>query len=320
MEYCYVPGTGLKVSRLCVGTMNFGSKLDQAQSAHVVDLALDRGINFFDTADAYADGESERILGRALGARRQEVVVASKVGFPVGAHSAFSLSRGSILRRLEESLDRLGTDYLDVYYLHQPDGNTPFEESVMTMAGLVREGKTRYWGLSNYAAWQFAEAVALCRRYGWPEPVITESTYNALTRGLEREMVPFLREKKRGLAVFNPLAGGLLTGKHRPGRPTPGTRFENPNYQKRYWRDDNFAAVAALERLAQERGSSVLELSLGWCLSRPWVSSVILGFSSAEQFEANLNAALKGPAGPEVCSRFDEVWDMVSGGRVPYNR
>ena len=147
MEYCYVPGTGLKVSRLCVGTMNFGSKLDQAQSAHVVDLALDRGINFFDTADAYADGESERILGRALGARRQEVVVACKVGFPVGAHSAFSLSRGSILRRLEESLDRLGTDYLDVYYLHQPDGNTPFEESVMTMAGLVREGKTRYWGL-----------------------------------------------------------------------------------------------------------------------------------------------------------------------------
>lgn len=320
MEYCYVPDTGLKVSRLCVGTMNFGSKLDLAQSTRVVNLALDEGVNFFDTADAYADGASERILGQALGTRRQEVVVASKVGFPVGMHSTFSLSRGNILRRLEESLARLGSDYLDLYYLHQPDPNTPLAESVMTMADLVREGKVRYWGLSNYAAWQFSEAVALCQRYGWPEPMIAQSAYNVLARGLEQELVPFLREKKKGLAVFNPLAGGLLTGKHRPGVPTPGTRFENQNYQKRYWREDNFSAIAELEKLAREHGRSILELSLGWCLSKSWVSAIILGFSSAKQFESNLYAGLRGPVGAEVCTCVDRVWDAVSGGRVPYNR
>lgn len=321
MEYNYLRGTGLKVSRACIGTMTFGSRLNQQEVNDVVDYAIKEGVNFFDTADMYTDGHSEIMLGKALGARRKDVIVASKVGFPVKPQTEYSLSRKRIMQAIDASLLRLNTDYLDLYYLHQPDSSTPFEESVETVSGLVKTGKIRYWGLSNYAAWQFGDAIGMCERNRWVSPVVIESTYNAITRGAEQELVPFLMEKKRGMTVFNPLAGGMLTGKHKPGEPTGGTRFENnPNYQRRYWRDDNFKAIQALANLAEAENTSILEISLRWCVSRPWVNSVILGFSSKEQFEINMKAVQKGPIDEGLLESFDKIWEMVSGGRVPYNR
>lgn len=321
MEYNYLGGTGLKVSRVCIGTMTFGSKMPQQNDVdHAVALAMDTGINFFDTADQYVDGKSEEMLGKALGNRRKDVVIASKVGYPCMEKKEFSLSRSSILDGVDGSLKRLGTDYLDIYYLHSPDYNTPLEESLEALNDVVRQGKVRYIGMSNYAAWQMCEAVHICKRNRWAVPVVSETCYNALTRGAENELVPFLREKKIGMTVFNPLAGGMLTGKHKRGVPTVGTRFENPNYQKRYWREDNFKAIDQLTQLADSMNTTLLSLSYRWCLSQPWVSSIITGFSNLEQLQANL-AAMEGGALPEeVLRQCDEVWESINGGRVQYNR
>lgn len=321
MDCNYLGGTGLNVSRVCLGTMNFGSKMtEQTVVDTAVARALEAGINFFDTADQYADGRSEEMLGRALGSRRSDVVIASKVGYPCMEKKVFSLSRNSIIHGVEGSLRRLGTDYLDIYYLHSPDYNTPLEESLEALNDVVRHGKVRYIGMSNYAAWQMCEALHICRRNHWAVPVVSETCYNALTRGAENELVPFVREKKIGMTVFNPLAGGMLTGKHKRGAPTPGTRFENPNYQKRYWREDNFKAIDELTALAEELGTTLLSLSYRWCLSQPWVSSIITGFSSLEQMQINLKAAEGGPLPADALTKCNEVWESINGGRVQYNR
>lgn len=313
--------TGLNVSRICLGAMNFGSRITrQPEVDQAVAMALEAGVNFFDTADQYADGRSEEMLGKALRGRRGEVVIASKVGYPCMDKKAFSLSRNSIIQGVEGSLRRLGTDYLDVFYLHAPDYGTPLEESLAALNDMVRQGKVRYVGMSNYAAWQMCEAVYLCRENHWAGPVVSETCYNLLTRGAEAELVPFLKEKGIGLTVFNPLAGGMLTGKHKRGAPTPGTRFENPNYQKRYWREDNFRAIEALSVLAGELDTDLSALAYRWCLSQPWVSSVILGFSSVEQLRANLAAASDEPLPAPILEKCDAVWAGVNGGRVQYNR
>lgn len=321
MEYNYLGGTGLRVSRVCMGTMTFGSKIPQQNDVdHAVALAMETGINFFDTADQYVDGKSEEMLGKALGNQRKDVVIASKVGYPCMEKKEFSLSRSSILDGVDGSLKRLGTDYLDIYYLHSPDYNTPLEESLEALNDVVRQGKVRYIGMSNYAAWQMCEAVHICKRNRWAVPVVSETCYNVLTRGAENELVPFLREKKIGMTVFNPLAGGMLTGKHKRGMPTVGTRFENPNYQKRYWREDNFKAIDQLTQLVDSMNTTLLSLSYRWCLSQPWVSSIITGFSSLEQLQANLVAMEGGPLPEEALKQCDEVWESVNGGRVQYNR
>lgn len=321
MDYNYLGGTGLNVSRICLGTMNFGSKMaEQSTVDAAVAQALETGINFFDTADQYADGRSEEMLGQALGSRRSSVVIASKVGYPCMEKKAFSLSRSSIIDGIEGSLKRLGTDYLDIYYLHSPDYNTPLEESLETLNDVVRQGKVRYIGMSNYAAWQMCDAVHICHSSHWATPVVSETCYNALTRGAESELIPFLREKKIGMTVFNPLAGGMLTGKHKRGIPTPGTRFENPNYQKRYWREDNFKAIDELTALAANLDTTLLSLSYRWCLSQPWVSSIITGFSSLEQMQVNLKAAEGRLLPTDALARCDEIWESINGGRVQYNR
>lgn len=321
MEYNYLGGTGLSVSRVCMGTMTFGSKIPlQTDADTAVATALEKGINFFDTADQYVDGKSEEMLGKALGARRKDAVIASKVGYPCMDKKVFSLSRGSILDGIEGSLKRLGTDYIDVYYLHAPDYNTPLEESLETLNDVVRQGKVRYIGMSNYAAWQMCEAVNICRNNHWAAPVVSETCYNAITRGAENELVPFMREKKIGMTVFNPLAGGMLTGKHKRGVPTVGTRFENPNYQKRYWREDNFQAIDKLTEIADKMGISLLSLSYRWCLSCPWVSAIITGFSNLEQMNINLTAMEGGSLPADIMAECNEVWESISGGRVQYNR
>ena len=196
LERNYLGGTGLNVSRVCLGTMTFGVKMRQQKEVdESVAMALEAGINFFDTADQYAHGKSEEMLGKALGARRRDVVIASKVGYPCMGKSEFSLSRNSVIDGIEGSLKRLGTDYLDIYYLHSPDYNTPLEESLEALNDVVRQGKARYIGMSNYAAWQICEAIHICRSHQWAVPVVSENCYNVLTRGADYELVPFMQEK-----------------------------------------------------------------------------------------------------------------------------
>lgn len=322
MEYTYVPGTGLRVPRVCVGAMMFGQKIKEQKDADaVVAAALDSGINFFDTADQYADGVSEEMLGKALGSRRKDAVIASKVGFPCIDKTIFSLSRKSVIDGIDGTLKRLGTDYLDIYYMHQPDYNTPLEETLETMNDMVRAGKVGYIGMSNYAAWQMMDAISICEKHGWSRPVIAEDCYNMITRGLEQELVPFMKEKKVGLVNFNPLAGGLLTGKYNAAGPAEGTRFyKNPNYQKRYWRDDNFGALENLRTLAEENGMTMIELAYGWLQAQKHVTSMLVGFASREQFLANIRAVEHEPLSAEVLKHCDEIWDSVKGGRVAYNR
>jgi len=313
---------GLKVSRLCLGTMTFGEQADEQESARMVDRALEEGINFFDTADMYCGGASEEILGRALRGRRDQVVVATKVFNPMGpGPNDRGLSRRRILRAMDESLRRLGTDHVDLYQLHQPDYTTPLEESLSAMDQLVREGKTRYVGVSNYAAWQVCQAMWICDRRSLAPVVSVQPMYNLLSRGIEQELLPLCREFNLGVMVYNPLAGGLLTGKHSKGAsPAASTRFGLKQlYRDRYWHPRLFDATEALRAAADEAGLSMVELSLQWVLARPDITCVILGASSMQQLEENL-AVCKGALPEGIARRCDEVWKELRGPIPKYNR
>jgi aryl-alcohol dehydrogenase-like predicted oxidoreductase len=231
------------------------------------------------------------------------------------------LSRRNILPALEASLRRLNTDYIDIYYMHAPDYTTDIEESLQAMDGLVRAGKIRYVAVSNYAAWQIADILRICEKYAYVSPVITQNVYNLITRGLEAELGPFLKEHKIGMAIYNPIAGGLLAGKHRPGQPAENTRFaNNRSYYERYWSDENFKAVEKLTEIASANGMSILELSMKWCAAQPVVTSIISGVSRLEQIKQNI-ASLEGELpGKEVLSACDEVWHNLAGTRFAYNR
>ncbi len=322
MKYTSLTGTGLKVSRLTMGTMTFGGQADEETSTAMVNRALDAGINFFDTADIYTEGRSETITGRALKGRRDDVILASKVRGRVGERpNDEGLSRRHIHEAVENSLRRLQTDYLDIYYLHQPDYVTPLEETLATMNDLVRAGKVRYVGVSNYASWQICQARWICDRRSYEPPTIAQQMYNLLARGIEQEHLAFLSEFNIGLIVYNPLAGGLLTGKYNHISQTiPGTRFDgNEMYLSRYWHQANFEAVEALGQIARQAGKSLVELSLQWLLSRPQVDSVILGASRLEHLNQNL-AAGEGEIDQATCQACDEVWQKLWGPIPYYNR
>lgn len=322
MEYTLIKGTGLKVSRVCLGTMTFGEQTSEDEAVRIVDCALDRGVNFFDTADNYTGGRSEQILGKALEGKRENAVIATKVTNPRGPlPNQSGQGRKHILQDIEESLRSLRTDYIDVYYLHHPDPETPAEEVIETMTGLVRSGKIRYYGLSNYSTWQCCSFIHKAREMHAIAPVVTESVYNLITRGIEDEMVPFLNEYRMGLTVFNPIAAGLLTGKHIHERPEENTRFAlNYGYEKRYFNDRNRQAVEALSAVAADNGMSILEFSLQWLLNRPVVDSVIVGASRYEHIVQNLSlASEKKPLDAEALRRCDEVWDTIRGQFFSYH-
>ena len=322
MEYTLIKGTGLKVSRVCLGTMTFGEQTSEDEAVRIVDCALDRGVNFFDTADNYTGGCSEQILGKALEGKRENAVIATKVTNPRGPlPNQSGQGRKHILQDIEESLRSLRTDYIDVYYLHHPDPETPAEEVIETMTGLVRSGKIRYYGLSNYSTWQCCSFIHKAREMHAIAPVVTESVYNLITRGIEDEMVPFLNEYRMGLTVFNPIAAGLLTGKHIHERPEENTRFAlNYGYEKRYFNDRNRQAVEALSAVAADNGMSILEFSLQWLLNRPVVDSVIVGASRYEHIVQNLSlASEKKPLDAEALRRCDEVWDTIRGQFFSYH-
>jgi len=323
MEFRSLTKTGLKVSRLSFGTMTFGSQSDQTASQRIVDRCLDAGINFFDTANMYNRGAAETILGNALKGRRDKVILASKVRARMGdAPDDEGLSRAAIRKAIDASLQRLGTDYVDLYYLHQPDYATPIEETLETMEELVRAGKVRIPAISNYAAWQVAEILWICEKRGFKPYHISQPMYNLIARGIEDEYLPFCRRFGVAVLPYNPLAGGLLTGKHsRKSGPTPGTRFDgNKMYRDRYWLDDDFAAVEELRTIAREAGRTLVELALQWLLAQDSVDSVILGASRLEQLEENLKAAEGGPLEAAVLARCDAVWKRLRGITPKYNR
>ena len=323
MEYRRLPQTDLKVSRLSYGTMPFGSQADEAASRRLVDRCLDAGINFFDTANMYNMGKAETILGKALEGRRKNVILATKVRHKMGeAADESGLSRAAIHKAIDASLRRLGTDYVDLYYLHWPDYDVPIEETLAAMDELVRAGKVRYTAISNYAAWQLCEILWIAEKNGYKAPHVTQPMYNLLARGIEEEYLPFC--KKFGMAVipYNPLAGGLLTGKHsRAKGPLEGTRFDkNQMYMNRYWHADYFDAVEELRSIAKDAGKTLIGLSLQWLLSHEQVDSVILGASRMEQLDENLKACEGGSLDAATLERCDAVWARLRGITPKYNR
>ena len=312
MKYNNLPGTSVKISQISLGTMMFGEQTNEADSLSIMDYAYERGINFWDTAHGYNEGESERIVGLGMKNRRDEIFVATKMkGF----------SRHNILRTIDISLKRLDTDYVDLFYLHQPDYETCLEETFETMSNLVRMGKVRYIGVSNYAAWQIADILALCDKRGYIAPVISQNVYNAITRGIEPELIPFLKAHNLGMAVYNPIAAGLLAGKHKVGEPATDTRFSNDKkYFERYWTPKNFAAVEKLSKIAEEEGISILELAFRWCAGREAVTSIIVGMSRLSQLEQNVKI-FEGPALSErAYAACDEVWHDIAGNQFAYMR
>jgi aryl-alcohol dehydrogenase-like predicted oxidoreductase len=322
VDYITLNQTDLHVSRIVLGTMTFGGQADEAASFEILDHAIGQGINFLDTANAYNKGATEALLGRYLKGKRQRVVLASKVFNRMGEDpDQKGLSRAAILRAIDESLTRLQTDYLDIYYLHQPDWTVPIEESLEAMQRLVEAGKVRYVASSNYASWQIAQMQHIARANGWQPAVITQPMYNLLARGIEQEYLAMTRAYQLSTIVYNPLAGGLLTGKHRRDSVTPGTRFDNNRmYQDRYWHDDMFDAVEALEDTARAEGRSLISLALNWVYRHTKVDAMILGATSRAQLEQNLRALGDGPLPENALRTCDVIWQALRGPVPKYNR
>jgi 1-deoxyxylulose-5-phosphate synthase len=322
MQTRTLPNTDLNVSRACFGTMTFGGQTDEPTASRMIDLCFDRGVNFLDTANVYTKGESETILGRTLKGRRDRCILASKVGNktddPPGAPP---LSRKGIERSIELTLQRLQTDYLDLYYLHLPDYGARIEETLEAMHQVIRSGKARYLAMSNYAAWQAAQMFAICDKQGYGPPYVSQPMYNLLARGIEQEYVPFCKEYGVSMVVYNPLAGGLLTGKQHRERPLPGTRFDNNQmYLDRYWHPAYFDAVDELNAVAQKAGRSMIDMSINWLLHHTATDCVILGASKIEQLEQNLDVFDRPPLADETVGELDAVWRKLRGVTPKYNR
>ena len=294
MEYRHLGRSGLEVSVVGLGTNNFGGRIDMDATQAVVDQSLEEGINLFDTADVYGgQGASEEFLGKALGNRRQDVVVATKFASPMGeGPMKAGGSRHWIMNAVEDSLRRLGTDYIDLYQVHRPDADTPLDETIRALDDLVTSGKVRYLGNSNFASWQIAESHHLAKNNGWAPFISAQPQYSLLDRSIEAEIVPACNEYGLGVLPFFPLASGLLTGKYKRGSDAPeGTRLAAGPMADRMLTDRNFDKVEALEEFAQGRGHTLLELAFSWLSSQSHVSSVIAGATKPEQVTANAAAA-----------------------------
>jgi len=324
MEYRTLTGTGASVSRASLGTMTFGKETDEATAIRMTHLAIDAGVNWIDTADAYSNGISEQITGKALQGKRHNVVLASKVANLVGPnpHRDQGLNRYHIMAGVENSLRNLGTDYLDIFYMHRPDYDTPIEESLAAFDLLVQQGKILYVGMSNYASWMLCEALLKAKANGWAPPVVTQIPYNLITRAIEDECLPFCIKFGMGITCYNPLAGGLLSGKHRGGDgPSKNTRFaESDQYYARYWSDGNFDAVARLNQIADQAGLTMVELAQRWLVSQPQVDSVLMGARTIAHLEGNIAAINGGPLDADTLAACDEVWAVIKGGGFRYNR
>ncbi len=319
MEHVRLGRTGLSVSRLCLGTMTFGYQCDEDVSRAILDAAADGGITFLDTADVYplggsgaTVGRTEEIVGRWLAGRRDDFIVATKC---VGPMSSKRWDRGAsrkhIFDAVDGSLRRLGTDYIDLYQMHQFDPTVTQDETLSALNDLVRSGKVRYIGCSNYLAWELARGIGRSETLGLARYDSVQPRYNLLYRNVERELLPLCAAEGVGVIPYNPLAGGFLSGKHQRGNPTEGSRFTlgtaAGRYQERYWHDRQFDAVEELRVIATGSGVSLATLALQWVLSNPAITSPIVGASRPEQL-ADAFAAVKGGAlEGDVRIRLDEM-------------
>ena len=285
--------TNLRVSAVGLGCNNFAIRLDRAATRAVVHAALDAGITLFDTADIYGNrGSSETLLGEALGARRKNVVLVTKFGLPMDdSGRRQGGSRRYVMQAIEASLRRLNTDWIDVYYYHRPDPKTPIEETLRALDELVRAGKVRHIGCSNFSVTQIEQAQGVAQAKGLTSFVATEDQYSLLSREIERDLLPAIQKHKLALLPYFPLASGMLTGKYRLGQPLPtDTRLSNPRYSDRVLNDENLRIVERLEQFCSARGRTLLQLAFGWLLAKPVVAGVIAGASTPDQVTQNAGA------------------------------
>ena len=322
MEKRHMGRHGLEVPVLCLGTMTFGLQVDEAGSRSILDKAYDARLSFLDTADAYplggsldTIGETERIIGRWIQDRgnRDDIILATKCFAPTrrGLNNK-GLSRAHIVRSVEDSLTRLQTDYIDLYQAHGFDAATPIEETLRAFEDLVRAGKVRYVGCSNYPAWRLADAVHAAARLNLGGYMCLQPRYNMLYREIETELLPLCRHHGLGVIVYNPLAGGFLSGKYRPGQDVEdGTRFSlgqaGQMYQWRYWQEAQFEAVQALKAQVEGRGLNLVSVAVAWVIAQAGITSAIIGASKPEQLDANL-AALEVTFDDELSEACDAVW------------
>ncbi|MFM9036879.1 MAG: aldo/keto reductase [Actinomycetota bacterium] len=319
MQHVRFGRTGLKVSRLCLGTMTFGHQIDEATSFAIMDEAAQAGIDFFDTADMYPlgappelFGRTEEIVGKWLKGRRDDFLIATKCFFPTGRHAWESgNSRHNIMRSIDLSLKRLGTDHVDLYQVHSWDTGTRIDETLVALDDLVTSGKVRYVGCSNVLAYQLSRSLGRAEVLGVTGFESVQPRYNMLFRETERELLPLCSEENIAVIPYNPLAGGFLTGKHRPEAPIDGGRFTlgagtAERYRDRYWHDRMFATVDALRPLAAEASVSLATLAVQWVLANPTITAPIVGASRLGQL-ADVVAAEATPIDPSLKSRIDEM-------------
>ncbi|MCZ6677909.1 MAG: aldo/keto reductase [Candidatus Poribacteria bacterium] len=292
MEYRSLGSSGVQVSQMCLGAMMFGEPTNEADSIEIIERALDAGINFIDTANVYNQGESERVVGKAICAVRDDVVIATKVRGSMGEGvNQSGTNRYHIMTQVEASLKRLGTDRIDLYYLHSPDPTTPIEESLRALDDCVRQGKVRYIGCSNFHAWRICEALWVSDRMNLDRFACVQPLYNIVNRDIEVELLPFCRQHGVGVVSYSPLARGVLSGKYLPGQPPPpGSRAARRDRRmlQTELRDESYEVAQALKPLADAHGKTLTQFALAWVLANPIITSVIIGPRTMEQLEDNL--------------------------------
>ena len=292
MQYRRLGSSGLKVSAIGLGTNQFGGKVDLEETKNIISAALDAGINFIDTADKYQEGRSEEFIGAALQGRREKALVATKVFHKMGdGPNDSGVSRQHVLSAVEASLRRLKTDYIDLYQIHRWDVESPIDETMRALEDLVRAGKVRYIGASNFSAWQLTHANALAELHGWTKFVSIQPHYHLFERQIEKELIPACKYFEIGILPYFPLAGGFLTGKYKQGEPAPpGSRGESSQYVQDYMTPENYSRLDKLTKFVRERGHNLNELAHAWLLAQPMVSSVISGATRVEHVQANATA------------------------------
>ncbi|MBV6749354.1 aldo/keto reductase [Pseudomonas chlororaphis] len=295
MSYRTLGHSGLQVSTLTLGSMMFGEQTDTETSLRIIDKAWDQGINFIDTADVYTGGRSEEIVGEAIARHRHEWILATKAGFgPVdGKPNRSGLSRKHLFNAIEASLGRLGTDYLDIYYLHREDHNTPLEVTISAIGDLLRQGKIRHWGLSNYRGWRIAEVIRVAERLGVDKPVISQPLYNIVNRQAETEQITAAAAYGLGVVPYSPLARGVLSGKYAPDvAPDANSRAgrQDKRILETEWRVESLRIAQQLQAYTQQRGVGLVEFAIAWVLNNTAVSSAIVGPRTEEQWDSYTKA------------------------------
>ena len=294
MDYRKLGNSGLRVSPICLGTMMFGDRTDAAEAGRIVASARDAGINFIDTADVYVKGESERITGKLIASDRNRWVLATKVANAMGDDpNRKGTGRKWILTAIDESLERLGTDYVDIYYLHRDFEETPLEETIGAIGDVIRAGKARYFGVSNYRGWRIAEVVRWCERLGVPKPVVSQPYYNMMNRGPEVEILPVCKHHGIGVVPYSPLARGILTGKYKPGAEAPADSRvgrKDKRMLETEFRDESLAIAQKVKAHAEKKGMSPGHFAIAWVLANRVIDSVIAGPRTLEQWNDYLGA------------------------------